>query len=266
MTDSRAGVLRGQHAVVTGGGRGIGAAIASALAAEGADVTLMGRTSDDLQRHADSLHQLFGGRVQAVRCDVSDAQDVRRAFAEAARDFGPVTILVNNAGQSDAATFQETSLASWERMLSVNLTGSFLCIQQVLPAMIAAGAGRLVNIASTAGLKGYARIAGYCASKHGVIGLTRALAAETARNGITVNAVCPGYTDATGMLQAAVGNVVRTTGRTVDEARAALTKQAPRGTLVTPQEVADAVRWLCSPGASAITGQAIAVAAGEVMR
>jgi NAD(P)-dependent dehydrogenase (short-subunit alcohol dehydrogenase family) len=265
MTNPGAGLLRGQHAAVTGGGRGIGAAIASALAAEGAEVTLLGRTLEDLRQHADSLHRLFGGRVQAVRCDVSDAPDVRRAFAEAARDFGAVTILVNNAGQSDAAPFLETTLASWERMLSVNLTGSFLCTQQVLPAMIAAGAGRIVNIASTAGLKGYARIASYCASKHGVIGLTRALAAETAKNGITVNAVCPGYTDGTVMLQTAVGNVVRTTGRTVDEARAALAKQAPRGTLVTLEEVADAVRWLCSPAASAITGQAIAVAGGEVM-
>ncbi len=150
-------------------------------------------------------------------------------------------------------------------MLAVNLTGAFLCVQQVLPAMIAAGAGRIVNIASVAGLKGFATGAGYCASKHGVVGLTRALAAETARHGITVNAVCPGYTDDTDMLRTALANVMRDTGQSEQDARATLSKHSRRGSLITPQEVADTVVWVCSPGASAITGQAIAVAAGEVM-
>jgi NAD(P)-dependent dehydrogenase (short-subunit alcohol dehydrogenase family) len=257
-------MLHGRHAVVTGGGRGIGAAIATALAAHGARLTLMGRTAADLDTHAATLRDASGAGAHAVVCDVSDAAAVQRAFRDAAARFGPVQILINNAGQADAAAFQDISLESWERMLAVNLTGTFLCCRQVLPAMIAAGAGRIVNIASTAGLKGYAKVATYCATKHGVVGLTRALAAETARHGLTVNAVCPGYTDDTDMLRAAVENVMRATGKSADEARAILTRQSPRGSLITPQEIADTVVWLCSPGASAITGQAIAVAAGEV--
>ena len=235
-----------QHAVVTGGGRGIGAAIAAALESQGLRVTVMSRNA-------------------GVKCDVSNPADVARAFAEAVDASGPVHILVNNAGQADAASFAEISLETWNRIVAVNLTGTFLCSQQVLPAMIASGAGRIVNIASTAGLKGYAKIAAYCAAKHGVVGLTRALAAETARTGVTVNAVCPGYTEGTDMFTMAVDNVSRGRGVSTDEARALLAKQSPRGTLITPQEVVDAVVWLCSPGASAITGQAIAVAGGEVM-
>ena len=147
----------------------------------------------------------------------------------------------------------------------MNLTGTLLCTQQVLPAMIAARAGRIVNIASTAGLKGYSGLATYCATKHGIVGLTRALAAETARSGITVNAVCPGYTEGTEMLATAVANVMDTRKVSADEARSLLAKNSLRRTLITPEEVADTVVWLCSPGASAITGQAIAVASGEVM-
>ena len=160
---------------------------------------------------------------------------------------------------------QEIALDGWEQILRVNLTGPLLCIQQVLPAMIAARSGRIVNVASTAGLKGYARVATYCASKHGLVGLTRAVAAETAKDGVTVNAVCPGYTADTDIVRAAVENVSRTTGRSPEEARAVLARFSPRGDLITPQEVAATVVWLCSPGASAITGQAVAVAAGELM-
>jgi len=263
---SNAGILQGRHTVVTGGGRGIGAAIASALAAEGANLTLMGRTATTLEQHAEALQHTYGVRAHAVVVDVGDPPDVRRAFADAVAQSGPVFVLINNAGQSDAASFSDISLDMWDRTMRVNLTGPFLCIQQVLPAMIAARSGRIVSIASTAALKGYAKVASYCASKHGVIGLTRALAAETARHGITVNAVCPGYTEDTDMLRSAVENVSRSTGRSQEEARAILAKNSPRGALITLQEVADAVVWLCSPGASAITGQAIAVAAGEVMR
>jgi len=265
MTQSTTDFLRGHHAVVTGGGRGLGAAIAAALASHGADVTLMGRTASVIERHAEALRAASGVRAHAVVCDVADPVSVQGAFAAAVAAFGPVRVLVNNAGQADAALVQDITIESWQRLLAVNLTGAFLCIQQVLPAMLAAGSGRIVNLASTAGLKGYAKVAAYCASKHGVVGLTRALAAETARTGITVNAVCPGYADDTDMFAAAIDNVVRATGKSADEARAILTKQSPRGTLITPQEVADALIWLCSPGASAITGQAIAVAAGEVM-
>jgi NAD(P)-dependent dehydrogenase (short-subunit alcohol dehydrogenase family) len=270
MTDAGAGraggVLRGRHAVVTGGGRGIGAAIASALAAEGATLTLMGRTAASLESHADAIGRAHGRRAHVVAFDVSDPVDVSRAFTEAVGRTGAVQILVNNAGQSDAAPFQDITLEDWERLMRVNLTGPFLCIQQVLPAMIAAKNGRIVNVASTAALRGYARTAGYCASKHGVVGLTRALAVETVKDGITVNAVCPGYTEDTDMLRAAIDNVSRATGRSLEEARAILARQSPRGAFVTPREVADAVLWLCSPDASAVTGQAIPVAAGEVMR
>jgi NAD(P)-dependent dehydrogenase (short-subunit alcohol dehydrogenase family) len=264
MSGSSAKVLQGQHAVVTGGGRGLGAVIAAMLADRGADLTLMGRTAGVLEAHAESLRLTSHVRAQAVVCDVTQPEDVQRAFAEAGT-LGAVQILINNAGQADAARFQDISLASWQRMLDVNLTGTFLCTQQVLGAMIAAGSGRIVNVASVAGLKGDAKIASYCAAKHGVIGLTRALAAEIARSGITVNAVCPGYTDDTDMFRTAVTNVMRATGRSDEEARATLAKRSPRGTLITPREVADAVVWLCSPDASAVTGQAIAVAAGEVM-
>jgi len=257
--------IRGQHAVVTGGSRGIGAAIAHALAAQGARVTLMGRMAAALEALAASLEDTFKTNARTATCDVSEPEDVSRAFARAVDELGPVQILINNAGQSDAGAFDTISLETWNRMLAVNLTGTFLCTQQVLTGMIAAGGGRIVNIASTSGLKGYAKVAAYCAAKHGVVGLTRALAAETVRTGVTVNAVCPGYTEGTEMFTTAVTNVMRSRGVTDEEARALLTRHSPRGTLITPQEVADTVLWLCSPGASAITGQAIAVAAGEVM-
>jgi NAD(P)-dependent dehydrogenase (short-subunit alcohol dehydrogenase family) len=256
--------MRGRHGVDTGGARGLGAAIAARLAAAGANVTLMGRTAADLESRTEAIGRT-GAAVRGVDCDVSDHASVRRAFAGAVTALGPVHILVNNAGQSEAAAVEDVTIDSWNRVLSVNLTGTFFCIQQVLPAMRDAGTGRIVNIASIAGLKGFAMVASYVASKHGVVGLTRALAIETAKSGITVNAVCPGYTADTGMLQVAIENIMQSTGRSSEEARALLAKHSPRGTLVTPEEVAATVLWLCSPDASAITGQAVAVAAGEVM-
>jgi len=257
--------ITGQHAVVTGGGRGIGAAIASALAARGVQVTVMARTASAVSEMAQSLRDNFKTRAHGVVCDVGNPGDVTRAFAEAVDHFGVVQVLINNAGQAQAEPFDRISLDSWNRIIAVNLTGTLLCTQHVLPAMIGARAGRIVNIASTAGLKGYSGLAAYCATKHGIVGLTRALAAETARSGITVNAVCPGYTEGTEMLATAVANVMESRNVSADEARALLAKQSPRRTLITPEEVADTVVWLCSPSASAITGQAIAVAAGEVM-
>lgn len=260
-----AGRLAGTHAVVTGGGRGLGSVIASSLGAEGAAVTLMGRTREPLDAHADVIRTAAGVEANAVVCDVSETSSVAGAFAAAAATLGPVNVLINNAGVSEAAATETVSLESWNQTLAINLTGTFLCMQQVLPAMTKAGAGRIVNVASIAGLKGFAKVAAYCASKHGVVGLTRAVAAETARDGITVNAVCPGYTDDTDMFRTAVANVMADTNKTEAEARAMLARHSRRGTLITPEEVADAVVWLCSPGASAITGQAIAVASGEVM-
>jgi NAD(P)-dependent dehydrogenase (short-subunit alcohol dehydrogenase family) len=257
--------LAGHHAVVTGGGRGIGAAIAGALAARGVHVTVMGRTAGAVSAMAQSLQEKFKRRAHGVVCDVANPADVTGAFTEAVNALGAVTMLINNAGQAKAESFDKISLDTWNRMIAVNLTGALLCTQQVLPAMMAARSGRIVNIASTAGLRGYAGLAAYCATKHGLVGLTRALAAETARSGITVNAVCPGYTEGTEMLATAVANVMETRKVSADEARALLAKASLRRTLITPDEVADTVVWLCSPAATAITGQAIAVASGEVM-
>ncbi len=249
-----ADALAGRHAVVTGAGRGIGAAIARRLAGHGARVTLMGRNAARLD---DAAAALPGAR--AVPCDVTDEAAVGRAFADA----GAADILVNNAGAAVSAPFARTTIEQFRAMLDVNLTGAFLCSRAVLPAMVEARGGRIVNVASTAGLRGYAYVAAYCAAKHGLVGLTRALALETAAQGITVNAVCPGYTD-TDMLQGAVAAISETTGRSDAEARAELLKANPQGRFVQPDEVAAAVAWLCLPGNGSITGQAIALAGGEV--
>jgi NAD(P)-dependent dehydrogenase (short-subunit alcohol dehydrogenase family) len=254
--------LADQHAIVTGGGRGIGAAIAAALVGEGATVSVLGR---DGRRLAAQVEALGGsGRAQAVSVDVADEASVRAAFAAVQGRFGRVDILVNNAGQVESAPFARTDPALWQRMLDVNLTGTYLCTRAALPEMVARGAGRIVNVASTAGLVGYAYVAAYCAAKHGVVGLTRALALECAKSGVTVNAVCPGYTE-TDIVSTAVANIVAKTGKTESEARAALVACNPQGRMVQPAEVASAVLWLCLPASAAITGQAIAVAGGEVM-
>ena len=196
--------------------------------------------------------------------DITDADAIATAFARARAAAGPVAILVNNAGSAGSAPFAGTGAELWQSMLETNLTGTFRCTSLVYPAMVEAGWGRIVNIASTSGLKGYAYVAAYCASKHGVVGLTRALAVEGARTGVTVNAVCPGFTE-TGMAAETIANIVAKTGRSRAQARAELTALNPQGRLVDPQEVADTVAWLCLPSSSAITGQAIAVAGGEVM-
>lgn len=254
--------LAGRHAVVTGGGRGIGAAIADELARRGASVTIMGRDRAALDRHAADVAGRHGVAARAVTCDVADEASVERAFAEARAALGDAHVLVNNAGQGAAAPFVETTRDTWDRLLAVNLTGTFLCTQRALPAMLAARAGRVVNVASTAGVRGYARLAAYGATKHGVVGLTRAVAAEVAKHGVTVNAVCPGYTE-TDMARDAVDSVVRGLGKTPAEARAMLARTTARGALVQPAEVAATVAWLCSPAASGITGQAIVVNGGD---
>jgi len=249
-----------RHAVVTGAARGIGAEIARRLAADGAVLTLLGRQRDALQQLADVLPGTGHGVVVA---DVADAQRVAGAFELARAARGPVAILVNNAGQAESAPFLKTSVELWQRMLAVNLSGSFHCAQAALPDMLAARWGRIVNIASTAGQKGYAYVSAYTAAKHGVIGLTRSLALEVAAKGVTVNAVCPGYTE-TDILRDSIANVVAKTGRSADEARASFAAGNPQQRIVQPSEVADAVAWLCSDGASAITGQSISVSGGEV--
>ena len=239
--------------MVTGASRGIGAAIARMLAAEGARVTLLSRTG------VASL----AGETHAVAADVGDSAQVERAFAAARAKFGPVGILVNNAGQAETAPFTKLALETWQRMLAVNLTGTFLCTQAALPDMVTARAGRIVNIASTAALQGFRYGAAYAAAKHGVLGLTRSLALEVADQGITVNAVCPGYVE-TDMMLAGIANVVARTGRTPEQARAFFAAQNPQNRIVQPEEVAATVRWLLSEDAASVNGAAIPMSGGDV--
>lgn len=253
--------LAGRHALVTGAGSGIGEATAFELARLGATLTLVGRRAAPLGA---TLERLAGDGHGIAVADITDAAAVRTAFDGAVAARGPIGILINNAGAAKSAPFGKTDLALWNEMLAVNLTGTYHCIQAVLGGMQTAGWGRIVNVASTAGLAGYAYVAAYCAAKHGVIGLTRALALEVAKQGITVNAVCPGYTD-TPLIEGAVDNIVAKTGRGSDEAKAILALRNPQGRLVQPVDVARTVGWLCLPGSDAIHGQAIAVAGGEVM-
>ena len=253
------GPFAGRHAVVTGAGRGIGAAIAERLAAGGATLSLTGRGRHAIERRAEAL----SGAI-AIPMDVTDQDSVDRGFAKIVERQGPVDILVNNAGAAESARFIDSDDALWQRMLAVNLHGPRACIGAVLPGMMDRGRGRIVTIASTAGLKGYAYTTAYCAAKHAVVGLTRALALETARTGVTVNAVCPGFTD-TDLVAESAAKIERQTGRTREQALKELTRFNPQARLIDPAEVAAAVAYLCSDDAAGMTGQALAVAGGEVM-
>ncbi len=248
--------LTGRHAVVTGGMRGIGAAITLSLLAHGARVTMIGRS---LRTIGDAAHEF----ANPVVADVTDAASVTRAFAAARERFGPIHILINNAGQAASAPFLKTDETLWRRLMSVNLDGAFYCSQAALPDMLSAGWGRIINVASIAGLVGQPYITAYCASKHALVGLTRALATEVASKGITVNAVCPGYTDSD-MVTEAVKNIVAKTGRSSEQARNELIARNPLKRLIKPEEVANAVAWLCLPGSEAVNGQTIVISGGEI--
>ena len=250
--------LEGRHAVVTGAGSGIGRATAELLALQGARVTLVGRHVGRLQETADRI----GDAAFAAPADVTDPEALEAAL-DAGRDcFGPIDILVNNAGGASSATFLKTDAAAWRDMLALNLEAPAQAMRLVLDGMLARRHGRIVNVASTAGLKGYAYVSAYVAAKHGLVGLTRAAALETAARGVTINAVCPGFTD-TDLVARSVDAIVEKTGRTTDEARATLAAGNPQGRLITPEEVAETIVWLCGDGASGVNGAAVAVAGGE---
>ena len=253
-----------RRVLVTGATRGIGAAIAQALAGAGWHVTLAGRTRAALEEVRVTLGITEGQTHDCVELDVTDAASVARAFAEVHAKGGALQALVNNAGAVETGPLARLAQDTWDRMLAVNLTGVFLCTQAALPPMIAARAGRIVNIASTAGQKGYAYCTAYAAAKHGVLGLTRSLALELAAQGIAVNAVCPGYTD-TAIVREGVARIVAATGRDEVDAMATFSKASPLQRLVEPDEVAATVQWLCGDAPAAFTGQAMSVSGGEVM-
>lgn len=250
--------LQGRHAVVTGAGSGIGRATAELLALNGAQVTLVGRHVGRLEETADRI----GEAAFAAPGDVTDF-DALEAALDAGRDrFGPIDILVNNAGGASSAPFLKTDAGALREMLALNLEAPAQAMRLVLDGMLARRHGRIVNVASTAGLKGYAYVSAYVAAKHGLVGLTRAAALEVAAKGVTVNAVCPGFTD-TELVARSVEAIVAKTGRTGDEARAALAAGNPQGRLITPDEVAETIVWLCGDAASGVNGAAIPVAGGE---
>ena len=240
-----------KHAFITGGGSGIGLAVAHALAGAGWRVTLAGRNRARLESAARAIK---GAEIAVV--DVTDAEAVTAAIRE-------VDLLVNNAGGAVSAPFEKTSMEVWRESLDLNLMGTVHCIRAALPHMKAEGWGRIVNIASTAGLIGYRYVTPYVAAKHAVVGLTRALALEVAKTGVTVNAVCPGYTD-TELVSGAVATIAKATGRSADDALKTFTASNPQGRLVKPEEVAAAVVWLASDAAAAVNGIALPIAGGEV--
>ena len=257
--------LENRIALITGGGRGIGRANALEFAREGASVAVAARTAAEVEQVAKELKDQFQTNALAVTCDVSDSAAVKEMFAKVTEHFGRgPDILVNNAGIAESAALIKTDDELWQRHLAVNLSGTFYCTRAALPEMISRGWGRIINIASIAGKVGGPYISAYSASKHGVLGLTRSAALEVARNGITVNAICPGYVD-TDMVTHGIENITRRAGITEQEARTALEGMSPQNRLVTSKEVAALALLLASEDARGITGQGINVDGGTVM-
>ncbi|MBS0246902.1 MAG: SDR family oxidoreductase [Proteobacteria bacterium] len=250
--------LAGKHALITGGGSGIGAAIARALAAEGASLSLVGRRKAPIEAIAKALP-----KASAIVADITSGTECK-AMAEAARAaHGAIDIVIANAGMAGSAPAAKIDAAHWQQMIGVNLTGSFNTVHAALADVTRQPGGRIVFVASTAGLKGYPYVAAYVAAKHGVVGLMRALSVELAAKGVTVNAVCPGFTD-TPLLAGAVDTITAKTGRSADASRAELAKDNPHGRLIMPEEVASTVAYLCAPTSNSVNGQAIAIAGGPV--
>jgi NAD(P)-dependent dehydrogenase (short-subunit alcohol dehydrogenase family) len=249
--------LSGKHAFITGGGTGIGLASAKALAARGAKLTLAARNFARVEEAASAFE------AHPVCVDVANEASVNAAFDAARARFGPIDILINNAGITPSAPLHSMALSTWDEIIAINLTGAFLCSRAALADMYASKWGRIVNVASIAGLKGGPYISAYCASKHGMIGMTRALAHEAAKRGVTVNAVCPGYVE-TDIITRAAESIASKTKLNEDEARAVLYAGNPQGRLITADEVASAISWLCSDGAAATNGAAIPMSGGEI--
>ncbi|MGO4570869.1 SDR family NAD(P)-dependent oxidoreductase [Microvirga sp. 2TAF3] len=251
-------ILKGRHAVVTGGGRGIGRAIAQALTDAGAKVTVVGRDRATLERAVSE-----GSAHGAAVADVTDPEAVQAAVKDAVSRHGAVDLMIANAGAAASAPFMKSGPDLFRQMLDINLLGVTNVTQAVLGSMTERGFGRVIAVASTAGLKGYPYVSAYCAAKHAVIGFVRALALEAAKTGVTVNAVCPGFTD-TDLVSTSLDRIVAKTNRSREEALGEFVKHNPQGRLIDPAEVADAVLWLCGEGARSVTGQAIVVAGGEI--